>query len=179
MPTPTPVVEEHKPEITKVTPEKKATTRVPSLSAIKTKLEKEPEKKEDISKEESSVLTGNKEFTHDELVAAWEGFKAIKKEAGKDKEVTLLNQEYELAENVVTIKSTNDVFTIIFDEIKSDLLIHLRTTLNNGTIKLKIETLEPDDTKMIYTNREKFDHLSEKYPALSKLKDKLGLDTDF
>lgn len=36
-----------------------------------------------------------------------------------------------------------------------------------------------DDKKVIYTNREKFDHLVEKNPKLKDLKERLGLDTDF
>ena len=33
--------------------------------------------------------------------------------------------------------------------------------------------------KVIYTNKEKFDHLAEKNPTLNDLKERLGLDTDF
>jgi hypothetical protein len=32
---------------------------------------------------------------------------------------------------------------------------------------------------VIYTSKEKFEHLAEKYPYLNELKDKLGLDWEF
>ena len=118
-------------------------------------------------------------FTTEQLDAAWEKFKGIKQKDGKDQEVALLNQTYILKDNTITINSTNDVFTIIFNDLKADMQIFLRKELRNGKIKLAIETMELDESKMIYTNREKFDHLIEKYPELKILKDKLGLDTDF
>jgi hypothetical protein len=36
-----------------------------------------------------------------------------------------------------------------------------------------------DEKKVIYTNRDKFDHLAEKNPKLKELKERLGLDTEF
>ena len=125
------------------------------------------------------VIREVEDFGIEALSTKWEAFKSTKKKDGKDKEVALLNQEYSLKDHVITIKSTNDVFTIIFNDLKTDLLVYLRKQLRNGKIKLEIETLAIDDSKMIYTNREKFDHLSEKYPELKKMQDRLGLDTDF
>lgn len=152
---------------------------MPSLAAIKSKIETGPELKEKKSEESSRMPVEHEVFTFADLTAAWHEFKATQKENDKDKIVALLNQEFELADNVVMIKCTNDVFTIIFDEIKSELLTYLRKTLHNSAIKLDIKTMEADKTKMIYTNREKFELLREKHPLLNKLKDKLGLDTDF
>jgi len=36
-----------------------------------------------------------------------------------------------------------------------------------------------DSKKMVYTNKEKFEHLLNKKPILKDFKDRLGLDTDF
>jgi len=38
---------------------------------------------------------------------------------------------------------------------------------------------EFETKKIAYTNKEKFDHLAEKNPALRELKERLGLDADF
>jgi hypothetical protein len=52
--------------------------------------------------------------------------------------------------------------------------------LSNNTIQLLGEIKTADDGKrMIYTNREKFEHLMEKNPKLKDLKERFGLDTDF
>ena len=80
---------------------------------------------------------------------------------------------------MVKIQLTNDVLRNVFDELKAELLIHLRKSLHNNEIKLDLEAVENDDSKMIYTNKEKFDHLAEKHPGLKYMQEKLGLDTDF
>lgn len=68
----------------------------------------------------------------------------------------------------------------LIDTIKVDILSFLREKLNNNTIQLigEIKAVA-DEKKMIYTNREKFEHLAEKNPALKELKERFGLDTDF
>jgi DNA polymerase-3 subunit gamma/tau len=38
---------------------------------------------------------------------------------------------------------------------------------------------EAGSKKVMYTNKEKFDYLAEKNPALKDLKERLGLDMDF
>lgn len=55
----------------------------------------------------------------------------------------------------------------------------MRKHLSNGSIKVELEKLETESKKMIYTNKEKFDHLAEQYPTVKALQEKLGLDPDF
>lgn len=64
--------------------------------------------------------------------------------------------------------------------MKLDLLTFLREKLGNDTIQLggEIKTVAAGK-KVLYTNREKLDHLMEKNPVVKELKDKFGLDTDF
>jgi DNA polymerase-3 subunit gamma/tau len=67
----------------------------------------------------------------------------------------------------------------LINTIKVDILTFLREKLANTSIQLMGEHTAVDDKKVIYTNREKFDHLAEKNPKLKDLKERLGLDTDF
>jgi DNA polymerase-3 subunit gamma/tau len=67
----------------------------------------------------------------------------------------------------------------LINTIKVDILTFLREKLANNRIQLTGEHTAVDDKKVIYTNREKFDHLVEKNPKLKDLKERLGLDTDF
>lgn len=90
-----------------------------------------------------------------------------------------MGQDYELRDKTVVIKITNDVLRNVFNELKAELLIHIRRSLENNEIKIELEAIENDDSKMIYTNKEKFNYLAEKHPDLLYMKDKLGLDTDF
>ncbi len=93
--------------------------------------------------------------------------------------VTLLKEPYELQDNKVALKLANEVLHITFNEIKAELQQYLRQKLKNGTIVLEATVTEIEDEQMIYTNREKFDYLKKKYPALQKLQDELGLDPDY
>ena len=56
---------------------------------------------------------------------------------------------------------------------------HIRTSIDNGEIKLVTKIKEQEATRMLYTNREKFEYLLELKPALKILKDRLGLDPEF
>lgn len=67
----------------------------------------------------------------------------------------------------------------LINTIKSDALAFLREKLSNNSIQLFGELRASDEKKVIYTNREKFEHLAEKNPNLKVLKERLGLDTDF
>ncbi|HHL52480.1 MAG TPA: hypothetical protein ENJ39_03820 [Flammeovirgaceae bacterium] len=118
-------------------------------------------------------------FTYEDLQACWQDYLVKQKEAGRDKVVTLLKEPYELQDNKVALKLANEVLHITFNEIKAELQQYLRQKLKNGTIVLEATVTEIEDEQMIYTNREKFDYLKKKYPALQKLQDELGLDPDY
>ena len=93
--------------------------------------------------------------------------------------MALLNHEYLSNEGLISIQIHNPILEIIFDKIKVELIAHLRKTLKNNSIRIELEKLESESKKMIYTNKEKFDHLAEQYPTIKLLQEKLGLDTDF
>jgi DNA polymerase-3 subunit gamma/tau len=68
----------------------------------------------------------------------------------------------------------------MINNMKSEIVTFIREKLKNNSIILTAELMKPDETKkMIYTNREKLEHLMEKNPLLKELKDRLSLDTDF
>ncbi len=77
------------------------------------------------------------------------------------------------------IQIHNSILEVTFDKLKVDLQSHLRTVLQNDAIKVELEKLENASKKMLYTNKEKFDHLAEKYPAIKLLQEKLNLDPDY
>lgn len=92
----------------------------------------------------------------------------------------MLKQEIELLPgHVIKLKLTNAVKLNILDKFRSDLIAHLKKSLNNRQLKLETELLEEEAKKMIYTNKEKFDHLVSKRPILKELQNRLGLDPDF
>lgn len=123
--------------------------------------------------------TESKEFTDEDLKNAWESFKEGRKTKGNDQEVALLNHEIKRSDKLIQLQIHNPILEIIFDKIKVELIAHLRKQLGNNDVRVELEKLETESKKMIYTNKEKFDHLAEQYPNVKLLQEKLGLDPDF
>ena len=118
-------------------------------------------------------------FDLDILSEFWNQFKEQKIKEGIDKHVNILNQEYSLEGETIKLKVTNPIQEDIFEEFRAEIMQFLREGLKNDFLKLQVVTIKGQGKKMIYTNAEKFRHLSEKNPILRKLKDKMGFDPDF
>lgn len=116
-------------------------------------------------------------FTSDQLKIVWQEF--AEKRKVYQAEYHVLTQEIEVRENLVVVHLHNPIQETLLATLKSDLLTFLREKLNNSSIQLTGELKTHDEKKVLYTNRDKFDHLVEKNPALRDLKERLGLDTDF
>jgi len=186
-PSPPKVEESEIPEIKKevvkdpipTTSEKKSTIQIPSLSALKTKVAAKPLAENSVI-EKNGIGKDHKEaFNKEDLDKVWKGYLESRKKAGKDQEIMVLKDPYELDDTKVTLKLSNDVLKITFDIIKSELQGYLRESLKNNKIIIEAVVEEIANEDMIYTNKEKFEHLAKKHPALKELQDKLGLDPDF
>jgi len=67
----------------------------------------------------------------------------------------------------------------IFDKVRIELQKYLRDSIENDSLSLSVELIAEEANRKPYTNKEKFDHLANKNPALKMLKERLGLDPDF
>jgi DNA polymerase-3 subunit gamma/tau len=94
-------------------------------------------------------------------------------------EYHLLTQAFTLNDSTVYLPLTNPVEEPILAGVKSDLVGYLRTKLNNSTIQVEGVLQQNNTKRKAYTNKEKFEYLMEKNPALKALQQKLGLDPDF
>jgi DNA polymerase-3 subunit gamma/tau len=65
------------------------------------------------------------------------------------------------------------------NEKKGELLGYLRKALNNYQITLQMRISEADKNYKPYTDKEKFEKMAKKNPALRKLKDELDLEIEF
>lgn len=108
---------------------------------------------------------------------AWEEFAESRKIY--QAEYHLLTQPFDLNQHDIIIHLHNPIEETLLNNFKSDLTTFIRTKLKNNLISITGELKLEDTKKPIYTNREKFDYMVEKNPALKDLKDRLGLDTDF
>lgn len=94
-------------------------------------------------------------------------------------EYHLLTQPFMLNGNTVTLPLHHPVQETLLHNLRGDLMTFLREQLSNQSIQVIGEMSTVEEKEMLYTNREKFEFLVKKNPALMELKDRLGLDTDF
>ena len=135
----------------------------------------EKNKSEEVQEQEVK----SREYSDEELNQAWASFIDQRKQNGSEQEVAFLKHKYVCSNDVVTIQIHNSILENTYDKIRVELLAHLRTVLQNDKIRVDLEKLESESKKMIYTNKEKFDHLAEKFPAIKSLQEKLSLDPDY
>lgn len=94
-------------------------------------------------------------------------------------EALILKEPFDFQENVITVKIGNEALEGTFERMRSDLLSQIRNQLQNDHIQLRSEIIELEKKNMLYTDKEKFEHLKKKYPALKDLQERFGLDPEF
>ncbi|KAA9340904.1 hypothetical protein [Adhaeribacter soli] len=121
-----------------------------------------------------------KPITIEELRTAWFAFAQRKNQEGKVSEYMILNRNFELQNGTeIHLKVDNPVQVEQFNDVKAELLGELRRKLQNNKLNVLVEFVEVVGAKRLYTSIDKYNFLAEKYPALTELKQRLGLDTDF
>ncbi|MFN5171001.1 MAG: hypothetical protein ACK5DD_15385 [Cyclobacteriaceae bacterium] len=123
------------------------------------------------------ATTRNEPVAPDQLEAAWQQFTAQRK--SQPAEFQLLSRGYRWDGHALHLELTNPIEEMLLETMRTDLLAWLRETLRNQTLQVLATVRAETEKKVAYTNREKFDTLLQKYPNLTELKDKLGLDPDF
>ncbi len=128
------------------------------------------------------IITGEKDFSADNLHKAWNDFASTQQTDGRFTLHTALSKRKpELKENYsVHFTIDNGAVEKDINAIRQELLTFLRKKLNNGKIALST-TVDRDASKgkSPYTPREKFEHLAAKNPALLQLKKQMDLEIDF
>ena len=94
-------------------------------------------------------------------------------------EYEILKRQFEYTGDKVIVPLKNQVEEPMLQSMRTQLTAYLRDKLNSNSISVVGVMQEFETKKVAYTNKEKFDHLAGKNPALKELKERLGLDTDF
>ena len=161
----------------------KKTLKIPSAQELAAKAaDKSNSNDTPIAEEEVSeeILVGKKSFSFEELSAVWAEYIQKQQDLGKSKELPILKKEFKLLNSYqIELVLAGNLEKDIFDGFKAELITYLRTKLENSGINVTARVEKEAETKTVYTNKEKFNHLSEKYPALEYLRQRLELDTDF
>lgn len=161
-------------------PQKKKTIGIPTnIGDVKSRIANQEEAEKNKIVEKAEIELKSNSFTDEDLASAWNAFIDIRRESGSEQEVAFLKHQFVRENDVVTIQIHNSILENTFNKIRVELLSHLRKSLQNDTIKVELEKLESESKKMIYTNKEKFDHLADKHPLIKLLQEKLSLDPDY
>jgi hypothetical protein len=117
------------------------------------------------------------DVTVSQLRKVWEEYAERRK--GQVAEYQLMQREYHFESPLITVHLTNPVEEALLENFRRDLVQFLRDALHNNELTVKTVVQDTSGKKMIYTAKEKFDHLAEKHPYLKELKDRLGLDWEY
>lgn len=136
-----------------------------------------PKPADEVAAEKIPDPANDRPVSADQLKAAMNAFADSRKEQAA--EYQLLRRDFTFQDGTVTIALSNTIEEPLLQNIRLQLIAFLRDKLENSTISVVGVLQEAGAKKVVYTNKEKFDHLAEKNPALRELKERLGLDTDY
>lgn len=111
------------------------------------------------------------------LTLVWEEFAEQRK--NQVAEYQLLKGNIRLDHNQVLLTLNNPIQEPLLQGIRTSLVGFLREKLGNSSVNVSGVLEQTAHSKVIYTNKEKFEHLAEQFPVLKDLKERFGLDTDF
>jgi DNA polymerase-3 subunit gamma/tau len=136
------------------------------------------------SAEQTGVLgkVQNESFTFEELHFIWTQIAQGFKQANFINKYVMMNREISLVDSNVHIKVEGEVQIQQFnDSLKLELITQLREKLKNDSIDIILDLIEGEvsDKKMIYTQSDKYEFLSQKHPILIEMKQRMGLDHEF
>jgi len=124
----------------------------------------------------------NETFTFEELNFVWTQIAQGFKQTNFINKYVMMNREISLVDSIVHIKVEGEVQIQQFnDSLKLELITQLREKLKNDSIDLSLDLIEGEvsDKKMIYTQSDKYEFLSQKHPILAEMKQRMGLDYEF
>ncbi len=108
---------------------------------------------------------------------AWDMYTEQRKDQAA--EYQILKREYQFTFPTISIILTNPVEESLLENFRRELIQYLRDQLKNNEITVVSLMQQAAGKKVIYTSKEKFEHLAEKNPYLNELKERLGLDWEF
>jgi DNA polymerase-3 subunit gamma/tau len=121
-------------------------------------------------------------FTFEELNFVWTQIAQGFKTGNFINKFVMMNREMSLIDSVIHLRVESEVQMQQFnDSLKLELLTQLRTKLKNDSIDLVLDLIEGEisDKKLIYTQSDKYEFLSQKHPILVEMKQRMGLDHEF
>lgn len=123
--------------------------------------------------------TWNEEVTVESLVKAWKGFvEKLREDDRLALTATMSIGDPELRGLQVVYTVNNPLQREQMDGLRTEVLIHLKTKLKNAGLELHLEMREQalEERKAFLSDKDRYDLMVEKNPALDKLRKALDLD---
>ena len=120
----------------------------------------------------------NRPFTADQLRDAWVGLADSLKDEPRLKELVLNYIPQLKEEHTAQIQMPNPWQLDQMRKAMPDLAQRLRKALHNSELKIQLTQAEYSQEQMAFTAEEKYAVMAEQNPALSQLKERLGLQID-
>ena len=119
-----------------------------------------------------------KEFSHEDLLAAWKDFVQMARSKNQPVVVaTLAEKELNILDNwEIQVTLDNTIQEQTFGEVKRDLLYFCREKLENFALHFSVKIVKGSQKLDPYSAQEKYQYLLEKNEHLAEMKDKLDLD---
>lgn len=153
--------------------------KIPSLKDLKQQLKPQETPPTPPKEEVIQAYQGEDQpFTEETLKAHWESFLQMLKQSDKMQAYSTLNQPFELKDQTIHLALNNPVQQSIVEDHRTALMSYLREKLQTNAIALETHLIEQKKTDVAYTNREKFEKLSQDNPALQSLQQQLDLELD-
>ena len=120
-------------------------------------------------------------LTQDMLDQAIFSIQEVYRNANKNLELTLLDQEIQVKQGEMILMVTGSIQEDIALKMKPELVGLVRKFTGATTFSITIAQQEeiPDEKGKLYTSTDKLKFLREKHPALMELQRKFDLDVDF
>lgn len=152
----------------------KTTVKIPSLKGIIHGVNNPPVKV--VAAETAPDSRVQSAFSAEQLNLLWRNYLLQFKDKGLLNECLILDREISLNDFTIGIRLDNVIQEDHLNSFKMDLLEYLRRNLNNNLVTINIEIKQEDEIKKLYTSKEKYLHLADKYPLLDELRLRLGLE---
>lgn len=157
---------------------RKYDNQLPGSISIKTPVKSEVKITDSHNGEDANRLATP--FTGEELITHWKAFAAGLKIDFPHLATTLSSRDPLLRDEwVIDFDVDNRILEEELNQKRSDLLEYLRQMLGNHQITLHTRIQENPVERKPYTDKEKFEQMAAKNPALNKLKEQLDLDIEY
>ncbi len=142
-----------------------------SLSSLSENKVNEPE-----STGEVKEVSGSRQFSEEELLAAWKEFAEQLTEEKLLKNTMTLYLPRLIGEELFEVEVNTELNSQYLNDYSYSILSFLREKLDNGEITMSIRIAEGNAIRKALTSREIFEEMTKQNSSLQKLSDEFGLE---